>query len=457
MIPRYSVPEMTAVWSDEEKFQRWLEVEIAVVEAWADAGVVPVEEARAIAQNARVDVPAVLRYIEETHHDVTAFLRSVADSLGPESRWVHYGLTSQDVWDTATSLQLVAAIDLLAGDLARLREVVARRAREHRETICVGRTHGVHAEPTTFGLKLAVWFDEIRRQEERLQAAREAIAVGQMSGPVGTHATVPPSVEESACRRLGLAVAPVTTQVLQRDRHAHLVSVLAGVGASLERFATEIRGLQRTEVREAEEPFAAGQTGSSSMPHKRNPELCERVCGLARVLRGYAQVGLENVALWHERDISHSGAERIVLPDATGLLAYALRLFTGVMEGLVVHPERMRTNLDMTRGLVYSQRVLLALIESGLSREQGYAIVQRHSMAVWDAPAADGAARPTLRELLAADPEVRERLDEARLDGLFDPRAYLVHIDESFRRVGLLPAEAPAPAPVEAAGAGATS
>ena len=456
MIPRYSVPEMTAIWSDEEKFQRWLEVEIAVVEAWAEAGVVPAEDARAIARDARVDVPAVLRYIEETHHDVTAFLRSVADSLGPESRWVHYGLTSQDVWDTATSLQLVAAIDLLAADLERLREAVARQALAHRETICVGRTHGVHAEPTTFGLKLAVWFDEIRRQEARLAAARDTVAVGQMSGPVGTHATVPPSVEESACRRLGLAVAPVTTQVLQRDRHAHLVSVLAGVGASLERFATEIRGLQRTEVREAEEPFAVGQTGSSSMPHKRNPELCERVCGLARTLRGYAQVGLENVALWHERDISHSSAERIVLPDATGLLAYALRLFSGVMEGLVVHPGRMRANLELTRGLVYSQRVLLALIESGLSREQGYAIVQRHSMAVWDAPAGEGPEQPTLRGLLAADPEVRERLDEARLDELFDPRAYLVHVDESFRRVGLLPPLVPlAPsAGAEAAGAG---
>ena len=258
-----------------------------------------------------------------------------------------------------------------------------------------------------------------------------------MSGPVGTHATVPPSVEESACHRLGLAVAPVTTQVLQRDRHAHLISVLAGIGASLERFATEIRGLQRTEVREAEEPFAEGQTGSSSMPHKRNPELCERVCGLARMLRGYAQVGLENVALWHERDISHSSAERIVLPDATGLLAYALQLFTGVMDGLVVHTERMRTNLDLTRGLVYSQRVLLALIESGFSREQGYAIVQRHSMSVWDTRSSS--EQRTLRELLAADPEVCKHLDETRLDALFDPYSYLMHVDDSFRRVGLLP------------------
>ena len=432
MIPRYARPEMTAIWSDEYKFGRWLEVEIAVVQAWADAVVVPAEDAARIAANARIHVPDILRYIDETHHDMTAFLRSVADSLGPESRWVHFGLTSNDVWDTATSLQLVAAADLLAGQLERLRTVVARRALEHKDTICVGRTHGVHAEPTTFGLKLAVWVDELRRQQERLAAARAGIAVGQMSGPVGTHASVPPSVEEAACRRLGLAVAPATTQILQRDRHAHYLSVLAGIGASLERFATEVRGLQRTEILEAEEPFSVGQTGSSSMPHKRNPELCERVCGLARTLRGYAQVGLEDVALWHERDISHSGAERIVFPDATGLLAYMLHIFSGVMDGLVVYPERMRENLERTHGLIYSQRVLLALIEAGLSREAAYAIVQRHSMAAWQ-------GGWPLRELLAAYAEVCRLLDGPGLDALFEPAAYLVHVDETFRRIGLLP------------------
>ena len=333
MIPRYSLPEIASIWSDAFKFERWLEVEIAVTEAWADIGVVPREDAERIAQNAAIDVEAIGRYIEETHHDVTAFLRSVADSLGEESRWVHYGLTSNDVWDTGTSLQLGAAADVIAGLLGELREAVARQAVEHKGTVCAGRTHGMHAEPTTFGLKLAVWVAEIDRHAERLQAARDTIAVGQMSGPVGTHATVPPEVEEGACRRLGLRVAEVTTQIIQRDRHAHYLSALAGIGASLEKFATEIRGLQRTEIGEVAEPFAAGQTGSSSMPHKRNPELCERVAGLARTLRGYASAGLENVALWHERDISHSSVERIVLPDATGLLAYMLRIFSGVIAG----------------------------------------------------------------------------------------------------------------------------
>jgi len=434
VITRYALPEMTAVWSDERKFETWLRVEIAVVEAWAEAGVVPRADAETIARDARVRVPDVMRYIDETHHDVTAFLRSVADSLGPESRWVHYGLTSNDVWDTATCLQLVDAADLLAAQVAKLRDVVIRRALEHRETICIGRTHGVHAEPTTFGMKLLIWVDELRRHQERLALARDHVAVGQMSGPVGTHATVPPAVEESACRRLGLAVAPVTTQIIQRDRHAHFVAVLAGIGASLEKFATEIRGLQRTEILEAEEPFAEGaQTGSSSMPHKRNPELCERVCGLARTLRGYATTGLENVALWHERDISHSGAERIVLPDATGLLAYMLHIFTGVMDGLVVYPERMERNLQRTQGLIFSSKVLLALIEAGMGREAAYKIVQRNSMRAW-------AEEVPLRELLAADPEVRERLSDAQLDALFDARAFLAHVDESYRRLGLLPA-----------------
>ena len=431
MIPRYNRPEMANIWSDEYKFQRWLDVEIAVVQAWAASGEIPAADAERIVAGARIDVGDIQRYIEETHHDVTAFLRSIADSLGEESRWVHLGLTSSDVWDTATSLQLTAAADVLLGQLAHLREVVSKRALEHKDTICVGRTHGVHAEPTTFGLKLAVWVDEIARQEERLRSAREHMAVGQMSGPVGTHATVPPAVEEDACARLGLTVAPVTTQIIQRDRHASYLSALAGAGASLEKFATEVRALQRTEILEAEEPFEAGQTGSSSMPHKRNPELCERVCGLARTLRGYATVGLENVALWHERDISHSGAERIVLPDATGLLSYMLHIFGGVMEGLVVHPERMRRNLEQTQGLVFSQKVMLALIECGLSREDAYAVVQRHSTTAWE-------QETPLRELLDGDPEVAGRLDRARLDAIFDYGSYLAHVDELFRRIGLL-------------------
>ncbi len=431
MIPRYSRPQMAAIWSDEHKFETWLRVEVAVAQAWGDEGLVPADDVRKIEEHARVHVPDVMRYIDETHHDVTAFLRSVADSLGPESRWIHYGLTSNDVWDTATCLQMVDALDLIAAAVERLRELVARRAVEHQDTLCIGRTHGVHAEPTTFGLKLAVWVDELRRQQERLALAREHIAVGQMSGPVGTHASVPPSVEENACLRLGLAVAPVTTQVIQRDRHAFYLSVLAGVAASLEKFATEIRGLQRTEILEAEEPFDEGsQTGSSSMPHKRNPELCERVCGIARTIRGYSVTGLENVSLWHERDISHSSAERIVLPDATGLLDYALHIFTGVMDGLVVYPERMQRNLERTQGLIFSSKVLNALLESGMTREAAYTIVKTHSMRAWreDVP---------LRSLLDADAEVTTRLTAEQLDAIFDPRSFLTHIDATFRRLGL--------------------
>ncbi len=431
MIPRYARPEMTAVWSDERKFELWLKVEIAVVQAWGEVGVIPAEDVRLVEQNARVNVPDVMRYIEETHHDVTAFLRSVADSLGPESRWIHYGLTSNDVWDTATCLQMVEALDLLDAQVKRLREVIARRAVEHKDTICIGRTHGVHAEPTTFGMKIAVWVEELRRHEERIALARHQVAVGQMSGPVGTHASVPPSVEENACRRLGLEVARITTQVIQRDRHAFYLSVIAGIGASLEKFATEIRGLQRTDILEAEEPFdEGGQTGSSSMPHKRNPELCERVCGIARTLRGYATTGLENVALWHERDISHSSAERIILPDATGLLDYALHIFTGVMDGLVVYPKRMLRNLERTQGLIYSSKVLNALIESGMQREAAYAIVKQNSMRAWR-------EEVPYRGLLEQDPEASARLPKEKLDEIFDPRAFLTHTDETFRRLGL--------------------
>lgn len=432
MIERYSVPELTEIWSDEHKFKTWLRVEIAVTEAWGDEGVIPAEDVAAITSKASVNVPDVMRYIDETHHDVTAFLRSVSDSLGDESRWVHYGLTSNDVWDTATCLQWLDALDFLAGQIAALREVVTERALEHRKTVCIGRTHGIHAEPTTFGLKLLVWIDELRRHERRLALAREQLAVGQMSGPVGTHASVPPSVEANACERLGLAVAPVTTQIIQRDRHAFALSVLAGIGASLEKYATEIRALQRTEIREAEEPFTEGlQTGSSSMPHKRNPELCERVCGLARTLRGYSIVGLENVTLWHERDISHSSADRIAFPDSTGLLAYMLKIFTGVMDGLRVYPERMQANLEKTRGLVFSAKVLNALLAAGLQREVAYKIVQANAMKAWHEDL-------DYRPLLEADAEVTSRLSPEKLDELFDVNAYLVHIDDSFRRLGLL-------------------
>jgi len=440
MIERYSRPGMAGIWTDEGKLDRWLRVEIAVVDAWADAGRVPREDAVKV-RGARYVLEDVARYQAETHHDVTAFLKSVADSLGPEGRWVHLGLTSQDVWDTATALQLVDSATLLEEDLHALREVLEQRALEFKDTLCIGRTHGVHAEPTTFGLKLAGWVAEIRRAQGRLAEAKAGISYGKISGAVGTHATVPPDVEEKVCQHLGLYPEPVSTQVVPRDRHAYFVSTLALIAASLERMAQEIRHLQRTEVLEAEEPFAEGQTGSSAMPHKRNPELCERICGLARVVRGYAMTSFENVALWHERDISHSSTERITLPDSCILLDYMLDMFTGIMRGLNVYPQRMRENMELTQGLVFSQRVLLALIETGLSRQDAYAIVQRNSMVAWEDARAKGkeqTAKGAFRLHLEADTEVTSRLNAAKLDEIFDYGVYTAHVDDSFRRLGLL-------------------
>ena len=430
MIPRYSRPEMAAIWSEQAKFERWLEVEIAVCEARAAAGEMPAEAAQRIRANATFDLAKVEEYQAITHHDMTAFLQSVADSLGQESRYVHYGLTTSDVWDTATALQLRDASDLLATGVERLTRALEQLARDHRETLCAGRTHGVHAEPTTFGLKVAVWVDEMRRNQTRLEAARAAIAVGAISGTVGTHASIAPSIEEAACRVLGLGVESASTQIVQRDRHAQFVSTLALIGASLEKFATEIRGLQRTEVLEAEEPFAAGQTGSSAMPHKRNPEKCERITGLARVLRGYATTALENVALWHERDISHSSTERIVFPDACLLLDYMLALFSDIAEGLVVYPEHMRENLERSYGLVFSQRVLLELIETGLSRQDAYDLVKRNAMRAWE-------TRQPFLPLLLADSEITARIPEDQLSGLFDYGYYLRNAGATFERLGL--------------------
>jgi adenylosuccinate lyase len=430
MIPRYSRPEMSALWSDQAKFQRWLDVEVAACEAWADLGRIPREAADAIRDNTSFELAKIDEYIAITHHDVTAFLRSVTDSLGEEGRYVHFGLTSSDVWDTATGLQLRDACDLLLKGIDGLQVVIERQAKAHRDTLCVGRTHGVHAEPTTFGLKLAVWVDEMRRNRERLLAARDAVAVGAISGTVGTHASVPPELEEIVCKRLGLGLEAASTQIIQRDRHAQFVMTLALIGASLEKFATEVRGLQKTETREAEEPFDEGQTGSSAMPHKRNPELCERICGLARVLRGYAVTAMENVALWHERDISHSSTERIVFPDACLVLDYALSIFTGVMDRLRVFPEHMRENLDRSYGLVFSQRVLLALIDTGLSRGDAYAIVQRNAMRAWN-------ERVPFRGLLNEDEAVTSRLSAADIDALFDYSFYLTNVGATFDRLGL--------------------
>ena len=430
MIPRYSRPQMATLWSDQAKYERWLQVELAVVHAWTTEGRIPPDDADAIVAGAAFDLDDIARYQAETHHDVTAFLRSLTDRLGPEGRWLHLGLTSSDVWDTATALQLRDAAALLETELQRLHDVLVAQARAHKDTLMAGRTHGVHAEPTTFGLVLAVWVDEVRRHQRRLAAAKETVAYGKISGAVGTHATVPPSLEERVCDRLGLRVAPVSNQILQRDRHAHFVNTLALIGASLEKFAVEIRHLQRTEVREAEEPFLPGQTGSSAMPHKRNPEKCERICGLARLLRGYAATAMENVALWHERDISHSSAERIVLPDSCILLDYMLDLFRWIMENLRVYPQQMRENLERSCGLVYSQRVLLAMVERGLEREQAYQIVQRHAQTAWD-------ERRSFLDILQRDEQVVALIPDPELRECFDPTFYLRHLDATFQRLGI--------------------
>ena len=429
MIERYSRPRMKAVWSDKSKYDKWLQVELAVCEAWAEEGVIPGDDLERL-RTANYDPERLDELVEKTRHDMTAFLSSITESLGPEGRWLHLGLTTSDVWDTSTSLQLVEAADLLDEEAASLMDALAARAREHKKTMMMGRTHGVHAEPITLGLKLAVWWDEMRRNRQRLAEARASIAVGKLSGPVGTHATVPPSVEASVCKHLGLAVAPVSNQVLQRDRHAHFVTTLALIAASLEKFATEIRGLQRTEVREVAEPFPEGQPGSSSMPHKRNPELSERVCGLARLVRGHSVTALENVALWGERDISHSSAERIILPDSCLALDYVLDLFTGVIRDLRVFPDRMIENMESTRGVLFSQRVLLALIEKGLAREEAYGLVHRRARESWEQDIG-------FRELVGSDPDVSGRLSAGELDGLFDYQFYVKHVDEVFERVGI--------------------
>lgn len=433
MIERYSRPQMKKVWSDESKFDKWLKVEIAVCEAWAGLGVIPREAIPKI-KLAQCNLKRMEEILKETRHDMTAFLGSVSESLGDESRFIHLGLTSSDVIDTALSLQLVEAAELLSQDIKNLISVLAKKAIEHKYTAMMGRTHGVHAEPISFGLKLALWTQEMRRNLERLVEAKRVIAVGKISGAVGTYATLSPEVEEKACAKLGLAPAPVSSQILQRDRHAQFVTTLAIISSSLEKFATEIRGLQRTETREVEEPFGAGQTGSSAMPHKRNPELCERICGLARLVRGYALTSMENIALWHERDISHSSTERIILPDSCLLLDYSLALFTSVMRGLQIYPQRMKQNIALTKGLIFSQRVMLALIDKGLSRQKAYELVQRNAMTAWK-------GNKNFLSLLKADAEVTATLPPGELEPLFDEQYYLRYIDEIFKRVGLTEAQ----------------
>ena len=429
MIERYSRPQMKKIWSEESKFDKWLQVEIAVCEAWAELGTIPKEAIPKI-KAARYSPKRIAEILQITHHDMTAFIQAVSESLGEESRFIHLGLTSSDVIDTALSLQLKEASKLLAQDIAGLVAVLEDRAVEHKQTIMMGRTHGVHAEPITFGLKLALWAQEMKRNATRLVEAEKNISVGKISGAVGTYATVSPEVEEKACIKLGLTPAPISSQIIQRDRHAQFVTTMAIIASSLEKFATEIRSLQRTEILEAEEPFAKGQTGSSAMPHKRNPELCERVCGLARLVRGNALTSMENIALWHERDISHSSTERIILPDSCLVLDYVLNIFTSVMKGLQVYPENMRHNLEITQGLVFSQRVLIALIDKGLSRQKAYELVQRNAMKAWK-------QKTSFLNLLRADAEITAQLSESELEPLFDYSYFLNHVDKVFKRLGL--------------------
>jgi adenylosuccinate lyase len=431
MIPRYSRPEMARLWSQDAKYEAWLRVELAVCEVYAKRGIIPVDALGRIKAKARVDAARIDEIEARTRHDVIAFLTNLEESIGADSRHVHIGMTSSDVLDTALALQLQLACEVLLGDLERFRGALRTLALRHKGTLCVGRSHGVHAEPMVFGLKPALWYAEAGRNIERLNRAKEAVRVGKISGAIGTFAHVDPDVEEEVCRLLGLEPDPISTQVVQRDRHAELCSVLAIIAASLEKVAVEIRSLQRTEILEAEEPFAEGQKGSSAMPHKRNPVGSENVSGLARLVRTNALAALENVALWHERDISHSSVERVILPDSTILVDYMLHRMTGIIDGLQVYPERMKENMERSYGLMFSQRVLLKLADKGLPRQQAYEIVQRNAMRAWR-------ERADFHALLAADPQVMARLAPSDLAACFEPAWYLRNVDAIYRRAGLL-------------------
>jgi adenylosuccinate lyase len=428
MIRRYTHPEMGRIWSDQRKYETWLQVELAAADAMAAAGIIPKEAACELRAKAGFDVARIEAIEQVTHHDVIAFTTAVAEQAGASARWLHFGLTSSDVVDTAQAIQMVEACDLILQDLEALQRAVKERAFEHRRTPMIGRTHGVHAEPITFGLKLALWYAELSRDMERVRRAREVVRVGKISGAVGTYAHLDPAIESDVCARLGLEPAPISSQVIQRDRHAELLAALAITAASLEKFALEIRGLQKTEIGEVEEPFAKGQKGSSAMPHKRNPIGCEQIVGLARLLRGNAQTAFENVALWHERDISHSSAERVILPDSFIALDHMLRRFTRIVSGMVVYPERMRQNLERSRGVIFSGQVLLELARRGVSREQAYEWVQRNAMRSFD-------EQKDFKTLLLADADVMTVLTPADIDKAFDLDEQLRHVDTIFARV----------------------
>ena len=430
MIDRYTRPPMGDLWSEEQKFQSWLDVELAACAAWSEIGAIPPEDVETLYDEADVDVDRIKEIEKETKHDVVAFTRAVSETLGEEKKWVHYGLTSTDVVDTAYMVRIKKANSLIRTQLDKMIETLADKAREHKHTLTMGRTHGVHAEPTTFGLKMARYYDEMKRQKERFERAAEEMRVGKLSGAVGTFAHIPPEVERLTCERLGLKPANISTQILSRDRHANYLSVIAGIGATLEKMAVEVRHLQRSEVREAEEAFSAGQKGSSAMPHKRNPVGSENITGCARLLRGYMNSEFDNVALWHERDISHSSVERIVLPDATTLLHYALRRFRGIIDGLVVYADTMRENMEETYGLYNSQRLMLKLIDTGLSREEAYDRVQPLAMTAWEEE------RP-FQEVVAEADAITEVLSDDEIEEAFDPTYHVRNVDRIFRRVGL--------------------
>jgi adenylosuccinate lyase len=428
MIARYTGAAMGRIWSEQRRFESWLQVEIAAAEAMADAGIIPADAARAIRERGGFDIARIEEIEAKTKHDVIAFTTAVAERVGEEARWLHFGLTSSDIIDTAQALQMREACDLILEGLAKLGEAIRVRAEEHRHTPMMGRTHGVHAEPISLGLKLAVWYAENQRNVERVRRARAAINVGKLSGAVGTFAHLDPSIEAAVCARLGLEPAPVSSQVIQRDRHAELMSALAVAAASLEKFALEIRGLQKTEIGEIEEPFETGQKGSSAMPHKRNPIGCEQVVGLARLLRGNAMAAMENIALWHERDISHSSVERVILPDSFIALDHVLRRFTKIVAKMLVYPDRMRENLDRSRGVVFSGTVLLELAQRGVSREQAYEWVQRNAMRSFQ-------ERRPFQQLLLDDPDVRRVLSAEDIGRAFDLSVHLRHVDAVFARV----------------------
>lgn len=430
MISRYTRPEMAAIWTDQNKFEAWLQVELYACEAWSELGVIPKEDVAVLWDKASFDVERILEIEQETRHDVIAFTRAVSETLGEEKKWVHYGLTSTDVVDTALSYLIKQANDILEADIDRFIEILAEKAKAHKYDIMMGRTHGVHAEPTTFGLKLALWYEEMKRNKKRFMAARETIEFGKMSGAVGTFANIDPFIESYVCDKLGIQAAPISTQTLQRDRHAEYMSTLALIATSIEKMAIEIRGLQKTETREVEEFFAKGQKGSSAMPHKRNPIGSENMTGLARVIRGHMVTAYENVPLWHERDISHSSAERIILPDATSLLNYMLNRFGNIVKNLTVFPDNMRRNMDRTFGIIFSQRILLALIEKGWSREAAYDAVQPKAMQAWE-------EETMFRTLIERDAEMGALFTSDELDDLFDPSHHVRRVDVIFERCGL--------------------